>query len=190
MHEAVERAALREVLALHPLDVGEVLQLARRHLVDVAVGIARAQQRLAMRAQLRVGVGRRADVVRPVVDRGDAGVGELDQPEHHAVVEIVGRVELGGGVLRRKIAKPIGDEVASERAPHVVMRIDEARHDDHVGRIDHLRTARGEIRPDRLDAAVAHQHVAPRQHAELRIHGDDRAVLDQVTAARGGARFS
>ena len=119
-----------------------------------------------MRAQLGVGMRGRARVVRPVVHGGDAGIGQLDQAEHHAAVEILGRVELRGRVLRREIAEAaVADEVASERAPHVVVRVDEARHHDHVGGVDHLGAGRGEIGADRLDAAVANVDVGARQHA-------------------------
>ena len=91
MHEPLERGAGGEILALHAVDVGEADRLVARHLVDVAVGIAGAQHRFAVRAQLGVGMRRRARVVRPVVHGGDAGIGQLDQAEHHAGVEVLRR---------------------------------------------------------------------------------------------------
>ena len=189
MHEPLERGAGGEILALDAVDVGEADRLVARHLVDVAVGVAGAQHRLAVRAQLGVGMRRRAGVVRPVVHGGDAGIGELDQAEHHAGVEILGGEQLGGRVLGREIAEAVADEVAAERAPHVVVRVDEARHDDHVGGVDGLGAGRREIGADRLDPAVADVHVGARQHAERRIDRDDRAVLDQDScrAASSGA---
>ena len=60
------------------------------------------------------------------------------------------------------------------------MAVDEAGHHDHAGGVDHL-GALGPVEPrrDRGDAAVLDQHVALRQLAELRIHGDDASARDQ-----------
>ena len=126
---------------------------------------------------------RRARIVRPVVHGGDAGVGELDQAEHHAGVEILRGEKLGGGVLRWEIAEAVADEVAPERAPHVIVRVDEARHDDHVGGVNGLGARNVQIGSDRLDPSVVNMHICARQHA-CSVHGDNRAVLDYVVAAR------
>ena len=76
--------------------------------------------------------------MRPVVNGGDAGIRQLDKPEHDAGVEIIWLVERRSRILRREIAEAaVADEVAAERAPHVVVRIHKARHDNHVGGIDY-----------------------------------------------------
>jgi hypothetical protein len=62
--------------------------------------------------------------------------------------------------------------------------VDEARHDDHVGRVDGLDAGRAEVGADPLDAAVADEHIAARQRAERGIDGQDGAIPDQVGAAR------
>ena len=176
-----------EILALDPIDIGEVERLVARHLVDMAVGVAGAQHRVPVRPQFGVGVRGRARVVRPVVHGGDAGVGALDEPEHDAAVEVVRAVELRGRALGREIAEAaVADEVAAERAPHVIVRVDETRHHDHVGRVDHLGVRCGQIRSDRGDPAVADEYVGARQGAQRRVDGHDRAILDQVVAARPG----
>jgi hypothetical protein len=151
------------------------------------VRIERAQHRVAVRAQFSVGVRRRARVVRPVVHRGDAGIGELDQAEHHAVVEIRRFEQLRRRVLGGEIAEAVADEVAADRAPHVIVGVDEAGHHDHVAGVDRLGAGGDEIGADRLDAAVAHQDIGARQHAGL-VDGDDGAVADQIAAA--GAALS
>ena len=87
--EPVERGAVGEILVLDAVDVGEAHRLVPRHQVDVAVGVASAQHRFAMGAQFGVGVRGRARVVRPVVHGGDAGVGQLDQAEPDAGVEVL-----------------------------------------------------------------------------------------------------
>ena len=66
----------------------------------------------------------------------------------------------------------------------MIVGIDEARHDDHVGGVDGLDPGRRKVGPDALDAAVADQHVGARQRTEHGIDGEDRAVLDEIAAAR------
>jgi hypothetical protein len=118
------------------------------------------------------------------VHGGDAGIGELHQSQHHAVVEVIRTVELRGRILGREIAEAIvGGEIAAERAPHVIVRVDEARHHDHVGGIDHLSIARGQIWPDPRDAAVTDEHIRARQGAQRGVDGDHCTVLDQIRSA-------
>ena len=193
VHEAIEGGPGGKILPFDAVDVGEVDRLVARHAVDMPVGITGAQQRLAMRAQLGIGMGGRARIVRPVVHGGDAGIGELGQPEHDAVVEVVGAVQRRGRVLGREIAEAaVADEIAAERAPHVVVGVDESGHHDHVGGIDHLGGGRREVGPDRLDPAIANEHVGARQRAERRVDGDHGPVPDEIGAARrrrgGGLR--
>jgi hypothetical protein len=61
--------------------------------------------------------------------------------------------------------------------------VDEPRHDDHVGRIDHFSAGGSEVGTDRLDPPVVHVHVGARQHAGA-VDRDDGAILDQRVAAR------
>ncbi|MCY1525858.1 hypothetical protein D9M68_608580 [compost metagenome] len=191
VHQPVERRALAEPLALHAGQVVVAVEFAGGHLVDVAVGVAGAQQRLLVRTQFGIGMGGGAGVVRPVVHGRRAAVRQLGATQHHAVVEIVGRVQgrgrvLGGVVREAAVAR---GEAAADGAPHVIVRIDEARHDDHVGRIDDLRASRcAQAAPDLLDHAVADPYVGARQHALGAVDRDDRAVADQVIAASKAGR--
>ena len=183
--EPVEGGAAGEIIALDPIDIGEVERLVTRHLVDMPIGVAGAQHRVPVRPQLGIGVRGGARVVRPVVYGGDAGIGELHQPQHHAVVEVVRAVELRSRILGRKIAEAaIADEVSAECAPHVIVRVDETRHHDHVGRVDHLGVRCGQIRSDPGDPAVADEYIGARQGAQRLVDGHHRAILDEVGSAR------
>src|SRR4029079_17880664 len=122
-----------------------------------------------------------ARVVRPVVYGGDAGIGELHQSQHHAVGKVVGAVKLRSRILGRKIAEAaVADEVAAECAPHVIVRVDETRHHDHVGRVDYLGVRCGQIRSDPGDSAVADKYIGARQGAQRLVDGHHGAILDEV----------
>jgi hypothetical protein len=49
-------------------------------------------QIVAVAAKYSIGMGRRAGIVRLVVNGGDAGIGRLYQPQHHAIIEIVSTI--------------------------------------------------------------------------------------------------
>ena len=77
--------------------------------------------------------------MRPVVDCRYSTVREFSETEHQAVVEIVGHVDGSCRPLRRVIRKAtVGNEVTSERAPHMCVGIDEAWHHNHPRGIDNL----------------------------------------------------
>jgi hypothetical protein len=44
----------------------------------------------------------------------------------------------------------------------LMVRLDEARHDDHIGGVNHLGAGCRKIGPDRLDASVADMDIAAR----------------------------
>src|SRR5436305_10751629 len=94
---------------------------------------------------------------------GDAVVGAFGEAQPDAAVEVLRAVKLGGRRFGREVAEtPVTDEIAAERAPHVMVRLDEARHDDHIGGVNHLGAGCRKIEPDRLDAAVADMDIAAR----------------------------
>jgi hypothetical protein len=70
------------------------------------------------------------------------------------------------------------------------VRVDETRHHDHVGRVDHLGVRCGQIRSDPRDPAVADEYIGALQGAQRLVDGHHRAILDEVGSARprrGGA---
>ena len=100
-------------------------------------------------------------------------------------MEILGPVMLGRRPLGGEIIKTaVGQEVAAERAPHMVMGVDQAGHHDHVRGVDDLGIRRREIGADLLDHAVADEDVRFGQGSLSGIDGDDGATLDQIDAAR------
>ena len=114
MDEPIKLCSVGKPLRLHPIEILKGVDDIRGQAVDVAEGIARSQKRILVRNQLRIHMLRRAVVVRPVVDRGNAAVRKLSQPEHNAVVEIGGIVKLGRGPLCREIFESvIRKEIAS-----------------------------------------------------------------------------
>jgi hypothetical protein len=57
--------------------------------------------------------------------------------------------------------------------------VDEARHHDHVGRVDNLRVFHREAAPDLDDRAVLDEDVAVRDLADVGVHRDHEAVANE-----------
>ena len=53
----------------------------------------------------------------------------------------------------------VGPDVAEEALPDVAVSVDESRHDDHPGSVDHLRLSVGEIAARLRDSATLDQDV-------------------------------
>ena len=129
-----------------------------------------------------VGVLRRVVDVRPVEQRGDAGVERLERAHQVRDVDVLGAVlhadvvEHAGEVLVERAAR---EDAAHRRLPGVPVRVDEARHDDHPGGVDLFRIRRVEAAPDFDDLAVLHPDIAVGNLADVGIHRDDEAVADQ-----------
>jgi len=71
-----------------------------------------------------------------------------------------------------------------DRAPHVKVGSDQARHDNHTRGINDLGTVRSELRRHTRNNTVTHKHVCSRQCAERRIDRNNGAALDEIVAAR------
>ena len=54
----------------------------------------------------------------------------------------------------------VGHHAPHHAEPHMMMGVDQARHDDAAGGVDHLGAVRLEVRTDRGDAAAVDQDVA------------------------------
>jgi hypothetical protein len=65
----------------------------------------------------------------------------------------------------------------------VVVRIDEARHDDAAGCVDLRRAACVQIRTDRKSFLALDQHVGLREVANLRIQRHHRTAANDVAPA-------
>ncbi len=144
-----------------------------------------------------VRVLRRVMDLRDVVHRGDAVIelGETGEQlvDVHVLRPVHGRelqqneFEVGGAPARR--ARPVVDEypVGEEAAQHglelVVVRIDEARHDDAAARVDLRRVARVQVRSDGEDLLALDQHVGLGEVAHLRIHRHHRTAANDVAPA-------
>ena len=93
--------------------------------------------------------------------------------------------------LRHVVAQiGVRQEPAHRGKPCMAMRIDEARNDDLVGRVDYHRITCSDGRCDRDHALTFDQDVAFQQVADLRIHADDGAAFDERAAAWCGAAQS
>ena len=62
--------------------------------------------------------------------------------------------------------------------PHVMVRIDQPRHDDACRGIDHLGAIRLDVCTDRDDTIVLDQNVADREIGDGGIHRYDGAALE------------
>ena len=60
----------------------------------------------------------------------------------------------------------IGHHAAHHAEPHMMVGIDEARHDDAAGGVDHLSAVGLEVHADRGDPVAVDQHVAGRRDWE------------------------
>ena len=135
--------------------------------------------------------------LRDVVHRRDARV-ELAQPAEQLVdVDVlrpVHRGELQQDVLEvsRAAARraravvdehPVGEEAAQRRLELVVVRIDEAGHDDPAAGVYHRGAARRQAGPDGDDLLALDQHVGLREVADLRVHRHDGTAADDIAPA-------
>ena len=156
------------VLVGHPvaLDPSQPCQVHRRIVGKAdrrAVGEASADAHVAHRGELGVGVLGAARIVRPVVNRGDAGGDRVDGRETGRAIVILRLHQRTETRRHREVTKRgnIGpNEQAERRGPHVHMRIDESRDADHPGAVDHLSRRRLDPLGDGDDGAVADMHVA------------------------------
>jgi hypothetical protein len=70
------------------------------------------------------------------------------------------------------------------------MGIDEAGHDDAVGRVDDLGVARRDRRADRDDPLVLDQDVAAEDVADLRIHAQHMSSTEQHAVGHEPSPFA
>ncbi len=77
----------------------------------------------------------------------------------------------------------VGEKAAQRSLELVVVRIDEARHDDLAACVDLVRVARVQVRPDGDDLLALHQHVGTGEVSDLRVHRHHVAAPDDIAPA-------
>jgi hypothetical protein len=73
----------------------------------------------------------------------------------------------------------IREEIAHQSLPHMPVRVDEARHYDHLRSVDDIGVLNVQHRLNVDDLSVVDQNIAGPEIAECRIERNDGAALDQ-----------
>src|SRR5262245_12558254 len=111
-----------------------------------------------------------------------ASVRQLDRCQKNAGVKVLGRIEGGGCPFCGEIRKAFfcRRKAAAHRTPHVIMCVDEARHDDHICSVDYLRSGRRDACADALDHPISNQDVCAWQSSFRWIYGNYGSIADQI----------
>src|SRR5207247_6996670 len=148
-----------------------------------------------------VGVRRRVMDLRDVVHRRDTVVELRQSAEQLADVHVL-RTVYGGereqnvfeirGIRARRARAVVDQEAVGEKAAQrglelVVVRVDEARHDDLAARVDLAGAAGAQVRPDGEDLLALDQHVGLDEVTYRRVHRRDVAAADDVAPASPAA---
>ena len=124
-----------------------------------------------------------ARIMRIVDHAGDARIDAADGRQIVADIMILRPIGLGEGPMRRVPVvgerRRVGIDAAKLVFPGMTAAIDEARHDDSVVRVDHLRIGGARIGYDGGDLLAFDQPVARGEIADLGVHADDGAALHQ-----------
>ena len=155
---------------------------------DLGAAIAEHRTDAAVAQGLDGGVGvlRRVLNVRPIEYGRHTGVERTQRGDQIAGVHVLRATqgaEAAQNCLEVVAQRAVGQRVAKHAFPEVPMRIDEARHHDRVGGVDHLRIGRRQIGPDGRDPGTIDQNVAFRQLTGSGMHGEDRSALEEHPAA-------
>ena len=147
-----------------------------------AVGEHRADAAVDQAVDRALGQLDVGDVVAPVDQRGDAGVDLRQRADQVAEVVVLGLV--AGREVEMHVAKivaghPLGADAAQRGFPGVHVRVDEARHHDLVGGVDHLVGRGAEVAAHRFDPVAGEQKLAVLEVADLRIERDQPAAANQ-----------
>ncbi len=176
-----------KILLGDALDVVRMLEAAvvppRLHVeVGIAVGENAAHARLVQRRNGRVGMLRRVLDVRPVEQRGDARVDRAQRADQVSRVGVLGAIhrrENPQNVLEIFIEQRVGGDVAQDTFPDMAVRIDESRHDDPFGGVDHLRVLRAQIRPDRRNFRALDEDIGLPEVTDRGIQREHAPVLQK-----------
>ncbi len=148
-----------------------------------------------------VGMRGRVMDLRDVVHRGDAVI-ELGEPAEQLVdVDVLRPVhggeleqdefEIGGAAARRARAvvdeNAVGEEAAQRRLELVMVRIDEAGHDNAAAGVDLGGAADVQVRSDRENLLALDKNVGPGKVAHMRVHRHHGAAANDITPAWSAA---
>ena len=129
-----------------------------------------------------LGVFDGGDVVAPVDQRCDAGVDLSERPHQVGDVVVLGLVarrQVGMDMLEIIRRHPLRADAAQRRLPGVHVGVDQARHHDLVGGVDHLVGGRAEVAAHGLDGVAVVKELAIFHLADLGIERDQPAALDE-----------
>jgi hypothetical protein len=163
---------------------GSLLSFIQRD-AGLAVGVDRAAADLAQRTDRLVGVARRILDVRPVEERGHAGVERGEAPEQRGGIDVLrpeARPETLEQLHEHARQVPIDAGVTDRALPGVAVRIDEAGEDEVLGDVDRFDVAAVDPARDLLDFAVDDEHIAG-EFAEPVIDRDNEPATQDKTAS-------
>src|SRR5262249_24771093 len=154
--------------------------LAVWHALIPAVGESRANSAILQRAQLRLRIAGIADGMSPVMNCRDPGVQSIKGSEPRALIDIVGRDELGESKHHRKVGvlALVAGVAAEQRCPHMPVSFDQTRQDDHAPSVDGCGARRSKALSHADDLAVFHVDVAVRDVAQGSDHCHDIRIAD------------
>ena len=189
--ELAEQADADQTVALVPV-AGETLQVARQmrggrlFIHRRADHVQRADAGIVERVQRRIGMLGASRRMAGVDDGGDAGVERGDRRQLGAQIHVERAImraqRLGDDVDIGEEIVDIGHHAPHHAEPHMMMGVDQARHDDAAGGVDDFGVVGHEIRPDGDDAVALDEDVADREIGNFLIHRDDGAALEEGAA--------
>ena len=133
--------------------------------------------------------------LRDVMHRRDTAVELAERTEQLADVDVLRPVHRGerlqnvleviDDATRRAIGQedPVREKAPQRRLELVMVRIDEAGHDDAAAGVDHRGVARLQLRSDGEDLLALDQHVGLGEVADLRIHRHHGTAANDVAPA-------
>ena len=183
-HQLILRAEIA------PLQPGDVLRIPQARAVPAGVAEHGADACVLQRANERIAVLGRVVDLRHVDDAGRAHFDHAERGGQHSdigIVRGVGGRELADDVaVVVRIDAAVRQDVAQYALIGMAVRVDEARDDDPVRRIDDCRGVGRDrdVGPDLADLTVLDQHVGLCEVADLPIEGEDHAAFQQDSALR------
>ncbi len=192
--ERDQRVVGGQLLLADAADVGQVGQGAVEHpgfrvVTGLAVAENGAAAGVAQRPHVLIGMGGRVLDVRPVEQRGDAGVERRQAPEQGRRVDVLGpeaRAELAEQLDEHVRQVPIDAGMAQRRLPQVAMRLDEPGQHEKIARIHGLAAVGRDCAAHGGDASIVDEHVAG-EFAKARLERHEEAAAQEYAfALRGG----
>ena len=172
---------------IDPAQIAYISSLVLHADAEIAVTEQGAVPHRAMRLKLGVGKFRRDQVMRPIMNGGEAGIDRLGNRQPNAAGIVFWFENRADRFSETEIAHfgIVAGRIARRSAPHMPMSFDETRQGDHILAVDDFRTRRLNALADSNDRAVADMDIAIRHIAQLVVHRQDIGAADQKLAPRG-----